>query len=185
MFYYLLLKSIKMACYSNKTKSCCAKYVGIISAVLLILGLLVAIFGFLQMGVVAPKVAFIKGLDIDQSGLGLGVLFLGILIIFTACCGCATCKWKKVCFTIPFGIFSGIFGLILLIIGFLSVASVGPLTDEIMTKVCAGVEGTNLATEYNDAVSKFVCSKICPCPIGDGTTKTLWEGYGDAFYTPF
>ena len=174
-----------MVCYSNKTKACCAKYVGCVSVVLFLLGLLVAIFGYLQMGINTPKVAFIKNLNIDQSGLGMGVLILGILILFTACCGCATCKWKKVCFTIPFGIFTAIFGLVLLIIGFLIVASVGPITDDIMTKVCAGVDGTSLSDEYNTAVSKFVCSQVCPCPIGDGTDKTMWESYGNGFFKPF
>jgi hypothetical protein len=174
-----------MACYSNKSKSCCAKYVGLVSVVLFLFGLILAFFGFLQMGISTPKVAFIQNMDIDQSGLGTVVLLIGVMILFTACCGCASCKFKKVFFAIPFGIFTAVFGLVLLIVGFLIVGATGPLADEILIEVCSSTESVSLADEYNTAVSKWVCSSVCPCPIGDGADQIMWESYGNEFFAPF
>jgi len=47
----------------------------------------------------------------------------GILIIIISCLGCATAKFKNPCFAIPFGLLTLVFGLVLLIVGFLGVAA--------------------------------------------------------------
>ena len=104
-----------------------------------------------------------NNIPIDQSGFGSAVLAMGILNMFMSCCGCGTCKFKNVVFALPFGLLSGVLGLAILIIGFLILGAVGPLTDKILKQVCSGSAGAQLAQEYNDAVSKFVCSKTCPC----------------------
>lgn len=137
------------------------------------------------MGLTIPKAQFMQNIEIPESGVGTVVVGAGILILILALCGCATCKFKKVCFAIPFGILSGVIGLVLFIVGFIVLGFAQPLVDEIMTKVCATGAVVSLASEYNTAVSKWVCSASCPCPLGDGSTKTLWESYGNEFFSPF
>jgi len=133
----------------------------------------------------APKVPFINNADISPSGLGTVVVALGVVILLISCCGCATCKFKKVFFSIPFGICTGVIGFILLIIGFIVLGGVGPLTDTIKNDVCGGAEAVKLATDYTSSISRYVCSEKCPCPIGDGSDKIMWEAYGDDFFFQF
>jgi hypothetical protein len=118
-----------MGCYSNKVKACCAKYVFAVSVVLFLLGLITAFMGSQMSGMKLPKAEFVNNLNIESNGMGTGVLALGALIVFISCCGCATCKFKKVCFAIPFGLLTGVIGLVLLIIGFLVIGAAGPMAD--------------------------------------------------------
>jgi hypothetical protein len=45
---------------------------------------------------------------------------LGIFILIVSLLGCATAKFKNPCFAIPFGLITFIFGLVLLIVGFIA-----------------------------------------------------------------
>jgi len=60
------------------------------------------------------------------SAVSTGTLILGLLILLTGVLGCLTAKFKNPCFAIPFGLLTSIFGLILLIVGFLIIAATSP-----------------------------------------------------------
>jgi len=104
-----------MACYSNSCKSNSAKIVMVISFMILILGVVTAIFGAIQMGVVQKKDTFTSA-EIDLSGFGNGVLGLGLLTILLSVFGLLTAKYKKAYFSIPFIISTLIAGIIFLIL---------------------------------------------------------------------
>ena len=59
-----------MACYTNKTKGMCSKVVFAISFLIFLLGVVTAIFGAMQMGVVTSKSKFMGNVEVDQSGFG-------------------------------------------------------------------------------------------------------------------
>jgi hypothetical protein len=54
-----------MACYSNSCKSNSAKIVMVISIIILVLGVVTAVFGSMQMGVVQKEDAFVKDFNFD------------------------------------------------------------------------------------------------------------------------
>jgi len=58
----------------------------------------------------------------DIKGMATPVMALGVLLILVSLLGCATAKMKTPCFAIPFGLTTCLFGLILLIIAFVSLA---------------------------------------------------------------
>lgn len=64
------------------------------------------------------------------------MLVLGALVVLIGLLGCATCKCKKPCFTIPFIVFTFIIGLVLLIIGVIVIGFVGDFVDEGQAFVC-------------------------------------------------
>lgn len=170
-----------MVCYSNKTKSLAAKIVGVISVLVVILGLITAILGALQMGVVQKPNKWAGIEAFDESGFGTGVLILGAIAILTGLLGCATCKCKKVCFTIPFGILSFVAGLVLLILGLVLLGVASELVDKAQEGICkvSSKSNANIAQSYNDAVELYVCSEICPC---DTKNKELWSKIDEKTY---
>jgi hypothetical protein len=105
-----------------------------ISFIVCVLGLIVAIFGAMQMGAEAPKVSEWAGdgmtLDVDPSGLGIGVVICGVICIAIALLGCLTCKYKKAWFAIPFVILTLIIGLAVFIIGMTIIGVVAPVIDD-------------------------------------------------------
>jgi hypothetical protein len=118
-----------MVCYSDKIKSLATKVVAVVSGIVILMGLLTAIFGAIQMGVVQKPNEWSGVGAFDQSGLGTAVLILGALVILVGLLGCATCKCKKACFTIPFVILTMIFGIILLIVGLIMMSVGGEFVD--------------------------------------------------------
>jgi hypothetical protein len=122
-----------MVCYSDKIKSLAAKVVAVVSGIIILMGLLTAYFGAIQTGVVQKPNEWSGVSAFDQSGLGKVVLMFGAFVILVGLLGCATCKCKKACFTIPFVIFTMIFGIIL-VGGGLVVVSVGGELGETFEK---------------------------------------------------
>ena len=93
---------------------------------------------------------------------------LGILVLATSILGCATAKMKKACFAIPFGILTFIFGLILLIIGFMGMAIGTPAVKDVLMKAGCNNDPSNpmikFDNQFNEMVVKPMCSGLCPCP---------------------
>lgn len=171
-----------MACYSNKTKAYSAKFVAVVSILITILGIITAALGSIQMGVVQRKNEWANIEALDVSGFGTGVLILGAFCVILGLLGCATFKCKKPFFAIPFIILSMIVGLILLILGVIIMGFAGELVDTVQNKICQVGDNQyqNLANKYNDAIQKYVCSEMCPCPLGeDGANQKLWERYDE------
>lgn len=122
-----------MVCYSDRCKSISVKIVAVVSVIITILGLITAVLGAMQMGVVnLDKPVSWAGLPaIDQSGFGLGIMVVGAFAFLTGLLGCCTCKCKKACFTIPFVILSLILGLVLLIVGLLLIGVASTFVDKL------------------------------------------------------
>ena len=163
-----------MACYSDRTKACCAKVVMFVSLALLLLGLITAIFGLMQMGVVSNPTTY-TAFTFDQSAIGLGVLALGVVAIATAILGLMTAKCKKWCFTLLFIILCAIGGLILLIVAFVLLGD-----DDLISagKDAACAQAGVINNQYIKTVDHWVCSTTCPCPEGpNGEWKNLWTSY--------
>lgn len=138
------------------------------------------------MGVVSKPNKWTGVEAFNESGFGTGVLILGAIAILVGLLGCATCKCKKACFTIPFVILTLIIGLVLLIIGVVLMGAAGDFIDKAQKRICEVTASSNnaLAENYNNAVEIFVCSKACPCPQGEGgATKTLWSNVPVETYT--
>ena len=174
------------SCYNDNIKRMCVKVVGAISILLCIVGLITVILGSVAMGLVQKPNNFIPAFQFDQSGLGLGIMALGALTIVTAIIGCGVIKFKTPWCGIPFVILTFLFALILIIVAFIALAVSGPIVKTLKAQVCASGQAGKLQTNYNSAISKYVCSQTCPCPEGDGQEyKTLWESYGNGFFTAF
>jgi hypothetical protein len=122
-----------MVCYSNKTKANCAKVVGVISTIMFILGVLVAVFGAMQMGAIpTPKKDgkdFTKGLP-DLKSYGLGIVALGVLSVLVGILGCCTAKSKKCLCAGTFIILAMIMGLVCLIFSFVALGGTDLVAGE-------------------------------------------------------
>lgn len=109
------------------------------------------------------------------------MLILGAVAILVGLLGCATCKCKKPCFTIPFIILTLVAGLVLLILGLVLLGAANQLVDKAQDGVCKISENSNanIAENYNKAVEVYVCSEICPC---DEKNKELWSKIDEKVY---
>lgn len=113
-----------MVCYSNGYKACCTKVVLFVSTLLFLFGLLTCVFGGMSMGAI-PGGDKLAGKIPDMSSFGLGIIIVGLVIILTGILGCCTGKTKKCLPALLFIIFSGLLGLICLILGFIMVGGSG------------------------------------------------------------
>jgi len=115
-----------MSCYTNELKNTCTKVVAGISVLLGIAGIATAAVGFQARGGLPKELldAIKKtGIELDISeGLATPIIAFGILLVAISFLGCATAKFKNPCFAIPFGLLNCVFGLILVIIGFVGLA---------------------------------------------------------------
>jgi hypothetical protein len=103
-----------MACYSNETKHKCSKVVLIIGIAAFVVGILVAVFGAMQMGAGKEYTAEYANIDVE-GGFSMGTIIGGILCIITGVLGCLTGKFKKPFFTIPFMALAIIIAIFLLV----------------------------------------------------------------------
>ena len=67
-----------------------------------------------------------KDNQLASGGNAKPVMALGALILIVSLLGCTTAKFKNVCVATPFGILTFLFGLILLILGFLALVVASP-----------------------------------------------------------
>ena len=57
----------------------------------------------------------------------------------------------------------------MIIFGVITVAAKSYITpEEFRAKVCATSEAKDVRAAYLGAVDKVMCSKLCPCPYGEG-----------------
>jgi len=119
-----------MACYSNACKHRSSKCVFFVGGILIIMGLVTAVVGFLLTGdediqkVLENewiKKMNIKGMD-ATSGFSTAIIIGGAFAVITGFLGLATGKFKKFCFTLPFMILSFLIGLLLVISGLIALA---------------------------------------------------------------
>ena len=163
-----------MACFSNKTKHCCAKFIMIVSIFLCAIGLFAGLFGYF-------------GLDIKDSWklgdttfpspvalFGILAIIAGLFSVVTGLFGIAAAKFKKCCFTLPFMIFAIVMCIVMLVVSLL--ALVGQADPSVVRKeFCDGnseidVDGTKyknlnefMLKNYGGAVDQFMCTGFCPC----------------------
>jgi len=119
-----------MCCsYTNATKARCQKVVAGISLVLGLFGIItLAMAGMASGGAPEALDKYMKKVNNPLAG-GANhgpVMGLGVLILIVSILGCATAKFKNPCFAIPFGILTFLFGVILLIMGFLAMVVASP-----------------------------------------------------------
>ena len=158
-----------MCKFANKTKNMCSKIVGAISLLMGLLAIVTLAFAGMMSGAMPPAVRKIMPDQPNMSGNAIkGVMAFGALILVTSCLGCATARMKKPCFAIPFGAMTFVFGLILLIIGLMTMAvSSGKNINDMMEKTICKNDPKNPAimfdNKYNEMISKPMCSKVCPC----------------------
>lgn len=165
-----------MGCYSDRTKACCAKVVMFVSLAILLLGLITAVFGLMQMGVVQNPTNYTT-FTFDESAFGMGILALGVLAIVIAVLGLMTAKCKKWCFTLLFIVLAAVVGLILLIVAFILMAD-DSLIEAGKEAACSTDVSAKANNQYIKTVDHWVCSTTCPCPEGpNGDWKKLWTSY--------
>jgi hypothetical protein len=160
-----------MCKYSNKMKNTCQKVVGGISLLLGLFGVILLAMGVMAGGGLPPNIEKMLPEDAKKAVSGASGSFfvgLGVLILATSLLGCATAKFKNPCFAIPFGILTSVFGLILLILGFIAMAVGSPQAVDIMRKAgCGDKSASNplnaFDNQFNEMVVKPMCSEICPC----------------------
>jgi len=103
---------------------------------------------------------------------------MGFISIFLAFTGYKLSRTFKFGFGLTFGGVSLFAGLISLIIG-ISMLHVEDVFDDklLVQTACYDPEYAGLA--YNEAISKAMCSEICPCDPGkNNETRNYWEGLG-------
>ena len=167
-----------MACYSNETKHKCAKIVIYISVVVLLLGLLTAIFGFMQSSA-GKEYATEYGVSFDISGgFAVGTIIGGILCIITGVLGLLTGKFKKAIFTIPFLVMSFLIFILLVVAGGIMAGGEEAIT-EIVDKACAAKpQGFDQSTkelfesQLSTLVDAQMCTDVCPC---DEAAEATWN----------
>ena len=174
-----------MACFTNKCKACCTKVVMIVSVIMFLLGVLVAIFGSMQMGVVPDSIKTgemakaMKALP-DMKSFGLGILICGVFIVLTGLLGCMTAKTKKACFACIFIICTMVLGLVCLIFSAITLGDLGKYKD----KVC-GAAGNVLKGQFNEVVNNKMCTNDCRCDPGpDDFNLNMWVKYKDLSHVP-
>lgn len=168
-----------MIVFSNKIKTCSARFVAIISFVISVLALVLMITGGIVSGYIDLS-QYGTPLMEKQTKLGIGVIIMGFFILVIGIFGCLTCKFKKPYFAVPFIVATGVLGLIILVVGALMTGH-----DELIEKARGSLCGENskMDIQYNRAVSNFVCSEACKCPLGEGgKNKKLWESYDETFF---
>lgn len=103
----------------------------------------------------------------------MGTLAMGAIVLLTSVLGCATGKFKKPCFALPFIILTAIMGLILLIVGAVALSS-GEVFQKVKDEACA--QDSTIQNQYKNTVDRYVCSQECPCPAGENDQiKKLWR----------
>jgi len=114
--------------------------------------------------------------------LGLGILILGSIIVLISLLGCATGKWKKPYFAVPFIILTLIIGIAILVIGIV-ITFASTIISDLSSEAC---NNYSEQIDYNSVVSKYVCSKTCPCPTGeDDFNKNLWSSYDYSMFNKY
>lgn len=104
-----------MVCFSVKTKERMAKLVGSISVFMLVLGIVVASYGYIALGggEETIKSSYNPGFDPNVAGETLAVI-AGALCALTAVLGFTTAYYKKFFVALPFMILAVVIGLLML-----------------------------------------------------------------------
>ena len=161
-----------MVCFSIKTKERMAKLVGGISGFLLVLGIVVAVYGYVALGGGEEpiKSGYNPGFDPNAAGEMLA-LAAGALCFLTAILGFLTAKFMKFYVALPFMIMAVAIGLLMLAGAAITSGSGGYLAqmkidacDTIAEGITPAVTyGTKINTEYTAMVDRLMCSPWCPC----------------------
>lgn len=120
-----------MVCYSDKCKAVCAKVIMVVSIILVILGIVTAIFGAMQDKSVQDKLNLGPDFSlpsINNQMLSLGVTILGVIAIVVGILGLLVARFKNCCVTVPFMLLSLIIGLVLLIFGIFVIGAANNLS---------------------------------------------------------
>lgn len=138
-----------MVCFSDKTKDRMAKIVLAISIFLIVLGIVVAAYGYFVLGGGEQKITsdYNPGFDPDVAGELLALL-VGILCVITSIFGMLTAKFKNFCFALPFMILAIATGLLMLVGGALTSGAGGVLNEMSEVACDTVVEGSSPAITY-------------------------------------
>lgn len=192
-----------MACYSDNCKSRSQKCVTFVGVILIIMGILTAVFGFVLSGDEDVKALleseWMKNLKIDgadaTSGFSTAIIACGVFVILTGVLGILTGKCMKPCFTLPFMILSGIIGLILVVVGAISLIVLSDKVElkktfcDTKSEYLGGKSiGEIFPDQYNALVDSWMCTpqeigsiKGCPCPA---SSTEVWTAVEESSYTP-
>lgn len=175
-----------MVCFSQKTKDRMAKLVGTISAFMLVLGIVVAAYGYIALGGGEEpiKSSYNPGFDPNVAGETLAVA-AGALCALTAILGFLTTysslkRSRWVIFALPFMIVAVVIGLLMLA-GAAITSGAGGYLEQMRITACDTVaEGDpdgltykmKISKEYTRMVDRLMCSPWCPCP---SSAEQVWS----------
>lgn len=156
--------------FSNKTKNCCARVVGVVATISFVCGLGMLLYGALSFGVeVQQSSKYMHKFDIDENeAFGYMAVICGSLALFVGILGCASAYYKNCCVSGTFCCLSLLVGLFALL---LSAFVIGFDWDNVKTQACDTIWSDfqdNTGTEYfrqqyGSMVDDKMCSSVCPC----------------------
>lgn len=162
-----------MACFSNRTKAGCAKFIAIVSCVLLVMGIASACYGYFGTDTKATWKLGENTFPTPGALFGILAILAGAFTAITGLLGLLTAKFKKCCFTLPFMIFSAIICILMLVVSVIALA--GQNTEEIKAELCFNKSGKNEKINgyehlsaysksiYGPMINKVMCTPTCPC----------------------
>lgn len=166
-----------MVCFSDKTKDRMAKLVATISFILLVLGIVIAAYGYYVLGGGEPPITSDYNPGFNPSVLGsLLALLIGVICALTALFGFATAKCKNFLVALPFMIMVIVVGLLMLVCGAIT-SGAGGAMDQMRVEACdSPIEGSKtigdkIGDEYTRMVDRLMCSFWCPCPA---EAESVW-----------
>lgn len=174
-----------MACYSDRTKKCCSVTIIIVSFILFILGVVILLIGGVALKFLAiPEdidfEKFMPGVKIDNNTISVAILAVGGAVMSLSILGCLVVKCKNPFFATPFILLTFVLGSALVLTGTMIFMAKTSIPTTLKEAVCEKGSFANL--DFDEAVTKYVCSEICPCPEGpSGDWKTLWNSYDPAY----
>lgn len=165
------------SCFSNKTKDCCKKFIIGVSVVALIIGAVLAGYGYTAIdgtdttpGVGSYKTEF----KVDKNVAGASLAMAGgVLAVLISCLGFLTAYCRNPLVTCPFGICSFIVGILALAVA--GVVFANSVSQELYKKACetsseqfGGESGvTYMKKQYSQVVDDIMCTTACPCDQTD------------------
>jgi len=168
-----------------------AKLVAGISGLMLVLGIVVAAFGYAALGGGEEPIKndYNPGFDPNVAGEMLA-LIAGALCFLTAILGFLTAKFMKFYVALPFMIMAIAIGLLMLA-GAAITSGAGGYLDQMKIQACDTIaEGTTplvtykakIKSEYTAMVDRLMCSPWCPCP---SAAESAWTGVSKDILTNF
>lgn len=164
-------------CYSNRQKLCCQRYITCMSILSFIIGLLLAVYGYMSIdgATVTPEVGSYQTEFTVEADTVLAYMCMagGMLAIVIALLGCLTAYCTNPCVSCPFGLLAFIIALLCFAVAGMVFASdtASQLYDDVcnvpvtfMDAEAEPITGTAYMQEqYGAVVDDVMCTDECAC----------------------